>query len=349
MYCCENCFKDRELKSIVGHNRIKGDCDFCSSRDVVLYDLEKDCRIKERFEALVEIYTEIDDANKAAQFKAKKMENILAEDWNIFNFDTETIKKFISELFPEKNFELPYAIIGIAYDDFLKEYSLLDCYEWEDFVKEIKEDNRFHTHKINEKILRNLVNALCKKYKKGSEFFRARIWSGTKGYTFDKMGAPPFEKASAGRVSAEGIRCLYLADSVETTLHETRAGMHDRASVATFRLQQDIEVIDLAALDSISPFAGIDMTMLAINMHHLRMISADISKPLRKHDSNLDYVPTQFICDFIKSEGFSGVEYNSVMHKNGINLAIFDERLFQCVDVKHYDITTIDYGHEPIL
>lgn len=349
MYCCENCFKDRELKSIVKQSQKKSDCDFCSSKDVFVVELEYNEDIRSNFEELLDVYDFVIDKGEQEQFDARPIENILVEDWNVFNFSGETVRRFISCLFPEKDFGIPFAITRKFENSFLDKYSLLGCYEWEDFVKEIKQVNRFHTHKINEDILRKLVKAICKQYKKGQEFFRARIWSETEGYTIDKMGAPPFEKASAGRVSAEGIRCLYLADSIETTLHETRAGMHDRASVATFRLQQDIEVIDLAALDSISPFAGIDMTMLAINMRHLRMISADISKPLRKHDSNLDYVPTQFICDFIKSEGFSGVEYNSVMHKNGINLAIFDERLFQCVDVKHYDITTIDYGHEPIL
>lgn len=349
MYCCENCFKDRELKSIVKQSQIKNDCDFCSSKGVLVVELENSEAIRNNFEELLDVYDFVLDVEEQRRFCAKPIEKILVEDWNIFNFDDVIVRRFISCLFPEKYIDAPFAVTRSLENGFLGEYSLIGHYEWEDFVEEIKRVNRFHTHKINEEILRKLVKAICKQYKSGQEFYRARIWSGAEGYPKDKMGAPPFEKASAGRVSAEGIRCLYLADSIETTLHETRAGMHDRATVATFRLKKDIDVIDLAALDSISPFAGVDMTMLAINMRHLKKISADISKPLRKHDSNLDYLPTQYICDFIKSERFDGVEYNSVMHSNGINLAIFDEELFECVDVKHYDITTIDYGHNEIL
>ena len=348
MYCCENCFKDRELKSIVKQSQITSDCDFCSSKDVLVVELENNEDIRSNFEELLDIYDLVIDVEEQERFGARPIENILVEDWNIFNFNGESVRRFIRCLFPEKDIESPFAITRSFENGFLDEYSLLGRYEWEDFVKEIKQINRFHTNKINENILHKLIKTICKQYKSGQKFFRARIWSETEGYTIDKMGAPPFEKASAGRVSAEGIRCLYLADSIETTLHETRAGMHDRATVATFRLKVDVEVIDLAALDSISPFYGVDMVMLAINMHHLRKISADIAKPLRKYDSNLDYLPTQFICDFIKSEGFAGVEYNSVMHSDGINLAIFDENLFECVDVKHYDITTISYGHKLI-
>lgn len=69
----------------------------------------------------------------------------------------------------------------------------------------------------------------------------------------------------------------------------------------------------------------------------------------RRSDSPLDYVPTQYITDFVKSiihDGnpeYAGIEYKSVMHNGGYNLALFDPDLFECIQTEVYAIDTIDY------
>ncbi len=163
------------------------------------------------------------------------------------------------------------------------------------------------------------------------------------------MGAPPARKASAGRANPEGISCLYLADSLDTTLHETRASVYDYISVGKFKLLQDIEVVNLAAIDKVSPFQEIDISLLAINQPHLKKIGNEISKPLRRHDSILDYLPTQYISDYIKSEGFAGIEYKSTMCKDGVNFAIFDEALLECIEIEEYDIESLSYKYNQVL
>ena len=74
-------------------------------------------------------------------------------------------------------------------------------------------------------------------------------------------------------------------------------------------------------------------------------MSIDIARPLRRHDSSLDYLPTQYISDFIKSRGFAGIEYKSTMNKSGYNLAVFNERLFECITVDVYDIRELKYEY----
>ena len=167
---------------------------------------------------------------------------------------------------------------------------------------------------------------LVNNIKSVQQFYRARIWSDRHGFDKDHMGAPPASKASAGRANPEGISCLYLADSVDTTLHETRAGVYDYATVATFRLLKDIEVVNLAAIDKISPFQEIDCSLLAINLPHLRKIGYEISK----------------------SAGFAGIEYKSTMCKKGVNFAIFDETLFECIGTESYDIDSLTYGYSMV-
>ncbi|MFQ9061839.1 MAG: RES domain-containing protein [Oscillospiraceae bacterium] len=61
------------------------------------------------------------------------------------------------------------------------------------------------------------------------------------------MSAPPAGKSSEGRANARGITCLYVANDVDTTLHEVRAGVFDFVCVGAFRLKEDITVVDLAS------------------------------------------------------------------------------------------------------
>ena len=74
-----------------------------------------------------------------------------------------------------------------------------------------------------------------------------------------------------------------------------------------------------------------------------------MSKSLRRSDSTLDYVPTQYIVDFIKSithngkQEYDGIEYNSTTNPGGYNLAIFNPDAFECMAVDVYDIEQLYY------
>lgn len=63
-----------------------------------------------------------------------------------------------------------------------------------------------------------------------------------------------------GRIR-NGISYLYLSDSEKTTLYEIRASLYDYVSVARFRLNEDIQVVNLSFL-SIDIFAYADEDML---------------------------------------------------------------------------------------
>ena len=93
----------------------------------------------------------------------------------------------------------------------------------------------------------------------------------------DKMGAPPIEYTTDGRANAKGIRCLYLGDSAETTIYETRAGAYDFVTVGKFKLKKDIIVVDLKRINQISPFIEeLDCLEYAINKEHLNKINNEM-------------------------------------------------------------------------
>ncbi|MBQ7718820.1 MAG: RES family NAD+ phosphorylase [Clostridia bacterium] len=353
MNCCEYCFKDIEIKAIIRGQNQKGQCDFCNRKNVYIVDVATNTEIKDNFERFIDIYSS--ETDKPDEFPREKMDllkNILSNNWNVFNLKSDCIYKFLTNLLSEKYnsqpelFDRPVGIFEIIDDDYLQQYSILGNYQWEDFVEEIKQKNRFHTNIINKDILSKLLQFSFKKYKKGCSFYRARICKTEDGFRKNEMGAPPSSKASSGRANPEGISCLYLSNTIDTTLYETRAGVYDYVTVGKFVLQKDIEVVNLSDIDKLSPFIVPDINLIAANITHLNNISADIAKPLRRNESSLDYLPTQYICDYIKSQNFAGVEYKSTIYNSGINYAIFDESFFKCTQTKVYDVKSIKYDYD---
>lgn len=235
--------------------------------------------------------------------------------------------------------------------EFLKRNSLVGESSWEKFMSSIKNINRFHSNHFNLDLLKNLfINSenLQLNMKKDVEIlYRARICDEI-GLKKEEMGPPPSKMATAGRANSSGISCFYLSNDITTTLHEIRARDLDYITVAHFRPNRDLKIVDLSNLESISPFVAesFDYEWFAINMSILKKISMEIAKPLRRQDSELDYLPAQYIADFVKSLGFDGICYKSTLNNEGVNYAFFDYKKFRCIDVQLYHIKSMHYEAE---
>lgn len=360
MNCCVRCFNDAEIIDIIKNQKTKGDCDFCEGKNIYVCQIDSDITLSDMFGELLDIYTTA--SNLPDSFPKENMDllkNIFYSKWSIFNLEPDSIYRLITSICHEKYsdqpelFDYPIGILESEDKEYLEEFSIIRDYRWKDFVEDIKCVNRFHTDHINKKVLDLFIRCVRKPYKAGKTFYRARVCTCETGIPKSKMGAPPMQLASSGRINPIGISVLYLADSIKTTLHEIRAGVFDYVTVGNFKLKKDIEIIDFANLNKISPFIansimGIPYLQHAINIEHLKLISQEIAKPLRRHDSALDYLPTQYISDYIKSQGYDGVEYISTMCKDGYNLVVFDENVFKCTKTTVYDIKSLSYKYDPI-
>lgn len=358
MRCCTNCFSDSEIKAIIEGNRITGECDFCKSRNVRVYEIGKNQLIPELFDGLLDIYSPVEDLpSDFPRGQTDIMKNILYNNWRIFNLKPDGIYRLITAVCAVRYqdqpnlFDNPVGIQQSQDQSYLEKNSVLKNHCWSDFVEGITRKNRFHSAYINTDVLNVFLHCAAKLHKKGEVFFRARICPNDKGFVRKDMGPPPSDKAKGGRVNPTGISILYLSDSAETTLYEIRAGVYDYVTVGRFKLQKDIEVINLAGIDHISPFIGVnygfDFLQYAVNIEHLRMIAQEIAKPLR-NDNILEYLPTQYISDYIRSKGYDGIEYVSAMRKTGSNLAIFKPDLFRCTGTSVYDVKSIAYTYHSV-
>lgn len=357
MIFCEKCFYDTEVISRINMINHLGDCPLCHSKKVHIYDTDENSELTDMFEELLSIYTPISLLPSSyPRAETKLLKNELASNWNIFRNKSESdIYKIITAICREKYkdnpelFDQPVGVKELYDREYLEEHSLLTTNSWEDFVESLKCKNRYHTKYINLDLLERFCTYIRKPYKKGTIFYRCRI-SSEDGIDIGEMSAPPTEKTADGRANAKGIRCLYLGNTAETTIYEVRAGAYDYITVGHFELKEDIIVVDLKRINQISPFIDeLDCLEHAINKDHLNKINEEMGKVMRKSDGPLDYVPTQYISDFVKSiqhEGkneYAGIEYKSVMHNEGYNLAIFDPEIFSCIQTEVYKIDTIDY------
>lgn len=342
MNCCINCFSDSHVKRLLRNAAQIGECDFCHSKDVYISNVDSDSEVISRIIELLDLY------ETSADVRAKNIEDALSDDWKVFNLSKKGIRKFIETIYNshqlEKNLLEKKAIIPELYDDyFLSEHSITGGLSWKEFADYIKNVNRFHTN-FNSSEFASYLSALAKTYKKDTVFYRGRIAKDSKGYKTDEMMAPPKEFRTAGRINPEGMLALYMSLDPRTILYEIRANVYDYITIGKMVAKKKFRVVDLSKLEDISPFDyGGEIENFAVYLNIFQDMAREISKPLRRNDSQLEYLPTQFITEFIKREKYDGVAYRSTISDNGINIALFDESLVECFDVNTVEVASIEY------
>ena len=168
------------------------------------------------------------------------------------------------------------------------------------------------------------------------------------GFQCDEMFSPPIGKRNAGRVNPEGIGVLYLSTDEKTVLNETRVTAYDYVTIGEFKSKKVLKVVNLSEISRISPFLyEDDFERYALNRQVFQEMASEIAKPVRRNDSPLEYLPTQYISEFVKSQGYDGVEYESTLRKGGINIALFDESVVECISVKTIEVIDVEYVLNP--
>lgn len=360
MIFCQKCFVDPEIIAIIEETGEMGTCPICGAKDVHLYDTDYADTLEGFFDNLLAVYTaESDLPDSFPRGEMKRLGEMLKQEWNIFSdIKEDTIVNIVKSLSSQLLSDYPQLFsqkIGILekHDiDYLQKHSILHTEKWADFVEAIKHNNRFHTNLIDTLLLREYCVAIAKEIPVGKQrFYRGRIARDKVGFRPSEMGPPPCDKVGDGRANSAGISRLYLTDNRETTFHEIRAAEYDYITIGTFKALVPLRVVDLKRIALISPFSGdVDCTGLAINSEHLRRINEEMSKIMRRGDSALDYLPTQYVADFVKSitdeDGkplFDGIEYQSTMHSRGSNLTIFYPEKLKCTYSRTYEVTKLMY------
>ena len=221
---------------------------------------------------------------------------------------------------------------------------------WEEVKTEVKTNTRFFCH------MDSIVDVLgdfdidkdSLLLFKNNTFFRARVhYKEEPAFKKEEMGCPPTpELATPGRANPKGIRYLYLCCDDKTPFYEVRPYYLDRVDIGKFLILEDnIKIVDFTArvnLFKVFYDAGEDTFKQKVKRRVLfDAISSDLSKPLRSFDSELEYVPTQYICEYFKDSGADGILFKSSVKDTGKNLVLFHPEKAECVEVYPYEVNNI--------
>lgn len=332
MNCCTNCFLDIELIGFINSNsNNNSSCNFCSTTNTKVVNVKE---LQDFFIPLLNTYS--------INENGLDLVTTLQNDWSIFRIPNQNqIKSLLTALTSE--FEYDYSELinsNVSIKISSETQELID--NWESFKKEIKEENRFIIK--NSADLESIEEVFPPRdYNKGKIFYRSRISNDEMGYNPSDMGKPPHKIAKSGRANPKGIPYLYVAQTIDTTLYEARATFLDYVTIGEFKLLENIKIITLRTSYQVSPFLdGFSIKKYIKHKTFIDILEYELSTPLRRQDNELDYLPTQYLCEYIKHLGYDGVEYGSSLHEGGINLVIFNDNKLECTRTKVYEISKID-------
>jgi len=267
----------------------------------------------------------------------------LQQDWNIFNVSSESLLDYLNELFLEEYGEFnqlfdSQVIIESQLSGEDEENNIFYRESWIEFCNEFKFNNRFFPKKnFNLSDLELIINKHANFWT--GLFFRGRFCEvENKVISPEKMGKPPINKAKAGRANPPGISYLYLCSDQETCAFEIRAKESDNITIGKFYIRDSINLVDLNS-DMFSPFAtGEEFPQVYRFINVLYMLSKELSKLVEPDNDIVDYLPTQYLCEWIKNLGFDGIRYNSSRGK-GSNYVIFKDEKLVCLESYLYKVS----------
>lgn len=315
MFCCPNCFTHTFLKDFIStSSKQEGKCSFCSHEGN--QPLYKPTSLIDLFQPLLDLYVE--------ENGGRPLVELLQFDWHVFSsiIDKKKQSLLIAKIAGVRGLSSKRFISTLVQNN-----ELLG--RWDDFTNELKHENRFFPKKVNATELSVLFNYLImSKEQKPKYVFRAIINHQSEILPITEMGKPPVEKSTDGRANPKGISYFYGASDEKTAIAEVRPYKTETICVAKYKVNKKIYLIDLRDPKStISPF-DIEEDKLSLlykeHMPFLGHLSDVLSKPVLPHEKEMEYLPTQYLCELIKNYNFNGIAFKSSLEE-GDNFVIFDD------------------------
>lgn len=343
-YCCAACFGDPGLtRNIIPKviadgtgEALTGDCGYCGAKSTTTF---LPSALSQWFEMVVDCYIQKDDGRSLA--------SLLLEDWCLFDnpaMDEAHAKELLADILDDGEIvRQSFVPIDLLVNETPQ--------RWDDLRDEMMHRNRwFVDEPVDLDRLAGLLLQLLAPVEALADitghWHRARLLPNDKPYDIDEMSAPPAHLAGHGRANPAGIRYLYLGSTATTAVAEVRPHTGELACVATFRVPS-ISAIDLRnPRQSVSPFllgSAEQIAELRSGLPLLERLGEELTKPVQPSSAAFEYIPSQYLCEFIKKKGYQGVIYRSSV-SDGVNLALFSPEIATPIDLKvtHVDRVTVE-------
>lgn len=210
---------------------------------------------------------------------------------------------------------------------------------WDEFSYNIKYKNRYFIKNDITTILDNVM-----RYCGVSPFgdlivVRARIGDFLEEDR-KKMKSPPCEKTFDGRGNPKGISYFYTAMEVETAIAEIRPYAGSIVTVATFKGKKEFNLIDFRLIEINKNKRLSEKKIDDLERAFIKIILDELSKPILEENS-IDYIPLQYIIEYLKEKGSDGLIYKSSVIKNGFDIIFFDDDNFEMIQNTLYYIDEV--------
>jgi hypothetical protein len=376
---CTGCFSEGQLFSFVEENGEVGDCDYCGQTDLVVLEMEDVVAYVEK-----RLRTEYSTADEEGLPWDEEDQQYFPES---FDIDEVFDREFGGA--PTDDPELRQDLLD-AFSDFIwcqKDALALTrheglCSGWRNFCNIIKHETRYLFFNKEERPedgdhefvppaemlseLGDLVRkfGLTRVLKAGTSLYRVR-WN-PKGTTYTSaadLGPPPPERAGQSRMSAAGIPMMYLATDMETALAETRDSPEGAASIATFRITEEVQVLEVVKIPGVPSILKTGSELVRDNLKFLHEFRKDISRPIERDNTiHYEYTPTQVVTEYFRrafatSDGkhLAGIAFpssrgsadNLVLFLDRTNVSGIDDDWLSKHGAKHLELIEVEHKFFP--
>lgn len=217
------------------------------------------------------------------------------------------------------------------------------------FIKEIQYKNRNPQDNRVLELLKDVSTNPERVLLSGDLLYRSRIIGSEDKlalqkpfWGFDRNGSfvPPASKTKDMRANYRYIPYLYCTDNSYLSVLEVRPRLGARVSVAIITIKSEITLLDFTMADKKSKMSEAKANLFAD-------LSELFSKPVVADDDTLDYIPTQYIAEYVKNLGYDGIAYKSsldvITDNNNLNtknnIVIFNHHKCEPVSSNVYVIS----------
>lgn len=361
-YCCEACFDDEYISAFIQKHGEIENCPYCKSKNVFVCDTENvgdfiKNGLRRAYEEAEPTLV------KEGLCHPLSIHEILVHEQRIFSerlLDLdETYITLLEELMDPhltvrdiqhgEDRDLEYQdVFGdnfIHQGDFFYDNEYETRNAWEHFKYLCQHYNRFFdisSGETRERLLKSLGKVwkqVRKTVQKDTVMHRIRAYSIKEDNinaaldrldAYREIGPAPYTAVKHNRMSPAGIPYTYLSNNIRTCSKETRIQDGQDVLLGKFSVKRPLHMLDLTTenIESLPCHPGsifsekYDADMLWIR-DFLLQFAHEVSKPIKDDVSNLEYVPTQLMAEYIRKLGYQGIIFSSSVNPSGSNYVLF--------------------------
>ena len=388
MQCCTMCFSNTNIQSYIDEYEEIGTCDYCGNECVAVLEVSAlGGYVRTCLRKGYEDPSTVDIPYLFLETHVQTIMDVLDFEEEIFSdeLEWEIRKQLVSDLLKKSapdyrdiaqgainEFEDEDTEVVLRGDFYDEDDDFFIRRTWKGFKEIVMHGNRFFDlsgNQVRTEMLETfdmVFKEMVIELDEGMILFRARKNMPSGLDVLDRIepeiGPPPANRAIGLRMNPTGISYLYLAEDIDTCKEEIKANKGEKVGVGHFKMIEPLRLVDLSQVSSLK-----NASIFSQDYNHelnwikpfLDEFCQEISKPIEEnHD--LEYVPTQLLCEYIRFKGYDGIRYRSSMTgkdcytlfcgqpKQGVtgdatNALIKDfKEWIQLVKFEQYEIKTID-------